>query len=173
MLNFYTVDAKYIMMLKKAETEYRGFSRVPNVQYERRSKFVCGPLLWDEDFVYYAPVSSYRKEMPDNLVIYAKNGQAVGSLRFNYMFPVPLDVFSVKHIDNEPDMKYRTLLAQELRFCLKHETEIRTKAQDTYHRVTLGIDKHLRFNSCAFRILEEAAREWLAQERQRLLGIVD
>ena len=46
-LNFYTVDFEYVKFLKEAEQEYRGFSRVPNVEYgeQRKPKFLCGIVL--------------------------------------------------------------------------------------------------------------------------------
>ena len=62
-LNFYTVDFEYVKFLKEAEQEYRGFSRVPNVEYgvQRKPKFLCGIVLQINDVDYYVPVTSYKQ----------------------------------------------------------------------------------------------------------------
>ena len=84
------------------------------------------------------PVTSYKIKKPDNFLICADNGSVVSSLRFNYMFPVPADAITSRIIDTEPDVKYKALLSQELRYCIKNQDEIRHLAERTYKRVLLG-----------------------------------
>ncbi len=159
-LNFFTVDNAYVKYLQDVETAKRGFSRVPDMSYSknRKPKFLCGIVLKIGTYDYYVPVSSYKKQMPDNFLIKAKNGKVISSLRFNYMFPVPSAYISVRRIDIEPDKAYKALLSQELRFCIKHKNEILWRATRTYKRVLLGKNPGLVYNSCDFSLLEEHAR---------------
>ena len=155
-LNFYTADLTYIQYLQKSEQEQRGFSRVPNMAYgdKYKQKFLCGIVLKLKDIDYYVPVTSYKQQKPDNFLIVADNGQVVSSLRFNYMFPIPKELVAIRVISNEPDRAYRTLLAQELRYCIKNQSVIQRLAERTYKRVLLGKDKGLVANSCDFLLLE-------------------
>ena len=156
-LNFYTVDLTYVDLLKKAEVNKRGFSRVPNMDYgeQRKPKFLCGIVLQVGDTDYYVPITSYKQQKPDNFLIYSDNGQVVSSLRFNYMFPVPKQLLKERRIAEEPDRAYRSLLAQELLFCRKNQEKIFKLAQRTYKRVLLGKDPGLIANSCDFLLLEK------------------
>ena len=156
-LNFYTVDLSYVNYLKDAETQKRGFSRVPNMEYgdKRKPKFLCGVVLEVGEIHYFVPVTSYKQQKPDNFLIKASNGQVVSSLRFNYMFPVPLNLVQERKIADEPDLAYRALLSQELQYCIKQQEAIRNLADRTYRRVLLGKNPGLMVNSCDFRLLEE------------------
>lgn len=161
-LNFYTVPEDYAAYLCNAENKKRGFSRVPNLNYgnNRKQKFLCGIVLNVNNNEYYVPVSSFKIQMPDNFLIRDKNNKPVSSLRFNYMFPVPMEIVKVRNIKNEPDNKYRTLLAQELQYCIKNQDEIRRLAFRTYKRVLLGKNPTLVNNSCDFKLLEQKCREY-------------
>lgn len=45
-LDFYNVDKKYIAFMQAAEIQKRGFTRIPNMDYEgRKQKFLCGIIL--------------------------------------------------------------------------------------------------------------------------------
>ncbi len=74
-LKFYTTDYQYVQYLQRAELEKRGFSRVPNMDYGkgRKDKFLCGIVLHINNMDYYVPVSSYKIQKPDNLLIHAQN----------------------------------------------------------------------------------------------------
>lgn len=167
-LNFYTVDLSYVGYLKAAENQARGFSRVPDMSYgpQRKPKFLCGIVLQINGFDYYVPVSSYKQQKPDNFLIQTKNGKVVSSLRFNYMFPVPRNLLTVRTIATESDPAYRALLAQELRFCIKNQDTIRRLAERTYKRVQLGLDPGLVANSCDFHLLEQKCNEFMQAQLQ-------
>lgn len=172
-LNFYTVDLNYVQYLKDAENQTRGFSRVPNMVYGsfRKPKFLLGVVLNVNGVDYYVPVTSYKTKKPDNFLIHADNGAVTSSLRFNYMFPIPKDLVSERVISSEPDAAYRSLLAQELRYCIKHQAEIQKLAERTYKRVLLGKDPGLVANSCAFIFLEGKCKAWVNEhtpEREQL-----
>jgi protein AbiQ len=161
-LDFYIADVKYIEYLQNAETEKRGFSRVPNMAYsdKYKPKFLCGIVLQVNSVDYYVPVTSFKQQKPDNFLIFADNGQAVSSLRFNYMFPIPKETVTVRIIADEPDRAYRALLAQELRYCIKNQDAIQRLAERTYNRVLLGKDLGLVVNSCDFLFLEQKCNEY-------------
>ena len=175
-LNFYTVDLGYVDFLKKAEHEKRGFSRVPNMEYrdKHKPKFLCGIVLQVNNTDYYVPVTSYKQQKPDNFLIKADNGQAVSSLRFNYMFPIPKGFTSVRSISGEPDRAYRALLSQELRYCIQNQGAIQHLAERTYKRVLLGKDQGLVTNSCDFSLLEQKCVEYTTiQEKKPELTVSD
>ena len=161
-LDFYTVSNNYIAYLKSEELKKRGFSRVPNMDYgkSRKPKFLCGIVLEVNTLCYFVPVSSYKQKKPDNFLICDKNDNVVSSLRFNYMFPVPLNLLKQRNIDSEHNFKYKALLSQELTYCVANQDEIRRLAHRTYKRVLLGKDKGLVTNSCDFRLLEEKCLEY-------------
>ena len=162
-LDFFVVNSAYAAYLQNAESAVRGFSRVPNMDYgdSRKQKFLCGVVLKINDVDYYVPVTSYKIKKPDNFLICADNGSVVSSLRFNYMFPVPADAITRRIIDTESDVKYKALLSQELRYCIKNQDEIRHLAERTYKRVLLGKDPGLVINSCDFKLLELKCNEWI------------
>ena len=162
-LKFYNVPNDYIKYLQEAELAVRGFSRVPNLDYGKGSKrkFVCGVVLEIEGIHYFAPVTSYRFKKPDNFVIQDKHSNIVSSLRFNYMFPVPLSLVSIKNFKEESDYKYRQLLQTELRYCQNNQDEILRLAKRTYHRVIIGKNIGLVYNSCDFRLLEQKCLEYI------------
>lgn len=169
-LNFYTVDLQYVDLLKTSETDKRGFTRVPDMDYRenRKPKFLCGIVLTIDHTDYYVPVTSYKQKKPDNFLIYGNNGQVTGSLRFNYMFPVPKELLAERRIDSETDRAYRSLLAQELQYCRKKQEDILYLAERTYKRVLLGKNPGLVANSCDFRLLEEVCRKYISERTHNL-----
>lgn len=46
-LNFFEIDVSYVDYLKNIEINKRGFSRVPNMVYDknRKQKLICGVVL--------------------------------------------------------------------------------------------------------------------------------
>ena len=56
--------------LKNFETKYRGFTRVPNVNYHsRNNKFFYGAVLTINDIDYFVPVSSNTRVKQDDILI--------------------------------------------------------------------------------------------------------
>lgn len=174
-LNFYTADLDYITFLKQEEEKVRGFSRVPNMEYgnSRKPKFLCGVVLQIHDLNYYVPVTSFKQQMPDNFLIRANNGQVTSSLRFNYMFPIPQSLVTERRISTEQDRAYRSLLAQELRYCISHQADIQHLAERTYRRVLLGMNRGLVVNSCDFPLLEGKCREYQLNLEKSLVKTTD
>ena len=52
-INFYNVDKRYIEFLKNFETQHRGFTCIPNIEYVNNDKFVYGIVLEIGDIKYY------------------------------------------------------------------------------------------------------------------------
>lgn len=174
-LLFYDVPAEYVNFLRNFETSIRGFSRVPLVDYEthnRKGKFFCGVVLQINDFQYFVPVSSNIHDHPNTFFLYDRRNR-IGSLRFDYMFPVPERVMKERLILDEVDPQYRRLLEKELAYCQRNDTSIREMALQTYMMITLpgrGMEPRHLARSCDFRLLEGAcaiyAREHnLSQDR--------
>lgn len=169
--SFYYIDENYIKYLQTEEIKYRGFTCVPNVTYSNKEKFVFGIVLEVKTskcyIPYFVPVTSYNKNQEDNILIKVKHNKqlvCVGSLRFNYMFPVP--IACTKQLDFKDKIytnEYRLLLEQEYRYIKKtiKLVNIQKQAKKTYERVVGGLDENLSKNSCAFSILEQAYIEYI------------
>ena len=154
MLSFYYVDKSYIDYLQKVETEARGFTHVPNMEYENREKkFICGVVLQIQGIQYYVPVTSYTQQHDDNILIEVPKDAykpIKGSLRFNYMFPAPSECVTELIISNESE-KRRNLLNKELKFVLDNESRIRNRAKQTYSKVINKVNNQIVANSCDFK----------------------
>ncbi|WP_294379086.1 type III toxin-antitoxin system ToxN/AbiQ family toxin [uncultured Clostridium sp.] len=145
-LKFYTVDKPYLDFLQYKEKSKRGFTRVPNHDYDTNEKFVCGVVFEINNRKYYAPMSSYTKKQNENILIEDKHGDVKSSIRFNYMFPVPDECLEYKDFNIKPDSmsedkynKYKSLLNIEYEFCVKNESKILNRAKRTYTKVTNGL----------------------------------
>ena len=158
-LKFYEVDESYISLLANVD------NKVPRVDYSdegRRRKFLCGIVLEVNDHAYFAPVSSFNKQQRSNFVVEDTKGNPVGSLRFSYMIPVPLDAIRLKDLDRE-DSKYRNLLDIELRYINRNVGAILTKARYVYNSVVHKKDPSMITNCCDFKALEAVCTEWAAK----------
>lgn len=158
-MDFYFVKPTYVQYLKTID------SRVPDVQYAKRNKFLCGVVFDVNGKQYFSPVSSFNKQQRTNFIIEDKNGKAVGSLRLSFMLPIPREQLSHYVISQEPDPKYRTLLTQELDYIQKHEPKIKQKAAEVY-AIGNNPNHYLAKNCCDFARLE---REATAEGYQRFL----
>ena len=115
-------------------------------------------------------LQKYEKEkrgitkVPNILIRVPGDKQEVkGSLRFNYMVPVPDECIERLVIKDVKDEKYRTLLNKEYQFCMAHSEKIRKKANKIYNMVTTNAKQILTDNSCDFKLLEQACREYINQ----------
>ncbi|MCM1466700.1 MAG: type III toxin-antitoxin system ToxN/AbiQ family toxin [Alistipes sp.] len=162
-MDFYHVDEMYSKFLQDYEKEHRGVTKVPNIHYADRDKFVFGAVLLVNGFNYYVSVSSFDKKQEANILIRITGDkkEIKGSLRFNYMIPVPDECLKRLIIKDISDEKYRTLLNKEYQFCLVNEERIQKKANKIYTMVIQNAKPNLTNNSCDFKILEEAYRQYL------------
>ena len=165
-ISFYYVDTDYINYLKDIEINDRGFTTVPNVEYTKKHKFVYGVVLSINDVNYYVPISSYKKQQEDNLLIKIENHKKMtvaGSMRFNYMIPVPKACLTaVDFSSSDFTEQEKVMLRKEYKACLKMLSQIQKRAKKTYDRVLSGRNEELIKNSCRFELLEKACRDYIS-----------
>jgi len=161
---FYDVDPQYINYLKQIDPH------IMNVEYANRNKFVYGVVLETSDKVkYYVPVSHYSANKENNILIKIEDHKrivTVGSLRFNYMFPVPefcLSSINFKNSNHFDTDEERIKVEKEYRYIKKviGIRNIQKMAKLTYDMVVNYTNTELTNNSCNFKILEKAYWEYI------------
>lgn len=162
-MEFYRINEEYNQFLQRYEKEKRGVSKVPNIRYKDRNKFAFGAVMEVNGINYYVSVSSFSKKQEANILIRVPGDEkeVKGSLRFNYMVPVPDECIEKLIIKDVQDEKYRMLLNKKYRFCVNNAQRIQKKANKIYEMVTENRKQILTDNSCDFRILEEGYREYI------------
>lgn len=162
-MEFYRIDEEYNQFLQRYEKEKRGVSKVPNIRYKDRNKFAFGAVMEVNGINYYVSVSSFSKKQEANILIRVPGDEeeVKGSLRFNYMVPVPDECIEKLIIKDVKDEKYRMLLNKEYRFCVNNAERIQKKANKIYEMAITNRKQILTDNSCDFRILEEGYREYI------------
>jgi protein AbiQ len=162
-MNFYRIDEEYNRFLQKYEKEKRGVRKVPDIRYTDRDKFAFGTVMQVNGMNYYVSVSSFSKKQEANILIRVPGDEreVKGSLRFNYMIPVPDECIEKLVIKDIKDNKYRSLMNKEYQFCVDNADRIQKKADKIYEMVTTNRKQILTDNSCAFHILEEGCREYV------------
>lgn len=161
-MDFYRIDEGYNLFLQNYEKEHRGVTRVPNIRYTDRNKFSFGTVLTINEIHYYVSVSSFNKKQEANILIRVPGDkeEVKGSLRFNYMIPVPDECITRLVIKDEPDEDYRNLLNKEYRFCQANKDKIEKKAKKIYDMVVHNRKQQLTDNSCDFALLEKGYKEF-------------
>ena len=162
-MDFYRINEDYNRYLQNYEKENRGVTKVPDIRYTDRNKFAFGAVLQVNGMNYYVSVSSFDKKQEANILIRVPGDEKEikGSLRFNYMIPVPEECIERLIIKNVQDEKYRLLLNKEYQFCMNNAERIQKKANKIYEMVTTNGKQKLTDNSCAFSILEQGYREYV------------
>lgn len=162
-MDFYRIDEKYNQFLQRYEKEKRGVTKVPNLKYADRDKFAFGAVMKVNGINYYVAVSSFDKKQEANILIRIPGDkkEVKGSLRFNYMVPVPDDCIQKLIIKDIKDEKYRTLLNKEYQFCMDNTIRLQKKANKIYEMVTTNCKQILTDNSCDFHILEAGYQEYI------------
>lgn len=162
-MDFYRINEEYIKFLQRYEKNKRGVTKVPNIRYTDRNKFAFGAVMQVNGINYYVSVSSFDKKQEANILIRVSGDEkeVKGSLRFNYMVPVPDECIEKLVIKDVEDEKYRLLLNKEYQFCMNNAERIQKKANKIYKIVTTNRKQILTDNSCAFHILEEGCREYI------------
>ena len=162
-MDFYHINEEYNKFLQRYEKEKRGVTKVPNIRYTDRNKFAFGAVMQVNGMNYYVSVSSFDKKQEANILIRVPGDEkeVKGSLRFNYMVPVPDECIEKLVIKDVEDEKYRLLLNKEYQFCMNNAERIQKKANKIYEMVTTNRKQILTDNSCAFHILEDGCREYI------------
>jgi protein AbiQ len=149
-LCFYEVNVQYTDFLRKY-----GDSRIPYISYQGHHRFLCGILFENNGMSYFAPISSYTHPQKSNIIIKDTFGKDIGSIRFSFMFPVPLHLVQKKDFSLE-SASYRRLLDKEYYFCSIYSEIIIERAKYIYHNVKEKKDATLVKNCCDFDSLEKA-----------------
>ena len=162
-MDFYRINEEYNHYLQNYEKEKRGITKVPNIRYTDKNKFAFGAVMRVNDMSYYVSVSSFDKKQEANILIRIPGDakEIKGSLRFNYMVPVPEECIKRLIIKDVEDEKYRTLLNKEYQFCMDNSERIQKKANKIYEMVTTNRKQLLTDNSCDFKILEQGYQEYV------------
>ena len=162
-MDFYRINEAYNRFLQEYEKKKRGVTKVPNIRYTGRNKFAFGAVLQVNGMKYYVSVSSFDKKQEANILIRVPGDkkEVKGSLRFNYMVPVPDECIEKLVIKDVKDEKYRLLLNKEYKFCIENAERIQKKANKIYKMVKANNKQILTDNSCAFYILEEGCQEYI------------
>ena len=162
-MDFYRINEEYNKFLQRYEKEKRGVTKVPNIRYADRNKFAFGAVMQVNGMNYYVSVSSFDKKQEANILIRVPGDkkEVKGSLRFNYMVPVPDECIEKLIIKDVEDEKYRLLLNKEYQFCISNADKIQKKANKIYEMVITNRKQILTDNSCAFHILEDGYREYI------------
>lgn len=166
-LFFYDVDTNYVKYLKEKETEARGFSRVPDIEYLNERKMVCGIVLKINGYNYYVPISSYKIQQPNNILIRLDDdtfNQVKGSLRFNYMFPIADKYITKRNFSLSNNIGRKEFLRRQWLYCNSIADEIEKTALKTYNDVIAGKNKKLVNASCDFKLLEKIANTYQKDE---------
>lgn len=64
-------------------------SKVPKNSYKNTNKFFFGVTTMINGHLYYVPVSSFCKQQKTNMLIKNRKNQAISSLCFSFMIPIP------------------------------------------------------------------------------------
>ena len=162
-MDFYRINEEYNKYLQEYEKKKRGITKVPNIRYTEHNKFAFGAVMKVNGLNYYVSVSSFDKKQEANILIRISGDEkeVKGSLRFNYMVPVPDECIEKLVIKDVEDEKYRLLLNKEYRFCMENAEKIQKKANKIYEMVTTNRKQILTDNSWAFQILEAGCQEYI------------
>lgn len=168
-MDFYRINEKYNQYLQQYEKANRGVTKVPNIRYTDRNKFAFGAVMQVNGINYYVSVSSFDKKQEANILIRVPGDEREikGSLRFNYMIPVPEECIERLIIKDVKDEKYRLLLNKEYQFCMENADRIQKKANKIYEIVTQNRKQKLTDSSCALGILEQGYREYIKNVLKR------
>lgn len=148
-IDFYHIDEKYIAFL---------FTKDNRVQYNKMEhRPYIGIVLKINGFDYFAPLESPK---PNHVNISGGgpvmkiDGGKLGIIGFNNMVPVKPINLKAFNINAIPDIKYQTLLINQLIWCRKNRDDIFARAESTYKKETNGKIDFYKRACCDFKKLE-------------------
>ena len=114
---------------------------MPDVIYpNRNSKLVCGVVFrtLNQEMDYYVGLTSYTTQKSENILIKTEDliRPIKGSLRFNYMFPVPAARLTIVDINRQENRKYKGLLNEDYKFIDSNREIIFNKAKEVYEKIS-------------------------------------
>lgn len=161
-LDFYFVDNDYIKYLQNEEVNLYGNTKTPIMKYPEHChpKFMCGPIFQGvSGFDYYTPVSSYSQQKNANILItnpMDRKDPVKGSLRLNYMIPVPKEVLSRYSIKDIKNWDHKLLLMKEYEFIQDFASNIKSFAKALYEDIyEQKCSTKLLMNSSRMKFIED------------------
>lgn len=131
-------------------------------QGQRNERKYIGVVLQINSMKYFAPLSSFKekhKRMKESLDFLKIKNYAV--INLNNMFPVPDGEYTYVDINNEPDIRYRSLLRAEYRYIKSIQEIIRKNAALVYnHKLKNGNSTPLGKRCNDFELLETACKQY-------------
>lgn len=135
---FFVISDRYIDYLSK-ENPHVMSNKTETRTYHRK---YIGILTDLGGYKYFVPLSSpktadYDKKgtiRHDSLIKMYMRSKSVlyGTIRFNYMIPVPASELEKFTVNDEGDFKYKILMQSELQYIRSHRTEIEKSAVRLY-----------------------------------------
>lgn len=193
-LDFYFVDNDYVRYLQGEEANLYGDAKTPIMKYPEHChpKFMCGPLFrGTSGFDYYTPVSSYAQQKSANVLITSPGDRypVKGSLRLNYMIPIPKEAMSRYSIKDIGNWEHKQLVMKEYEFVQDFAENIKSFARVLYEDIyeqkcsekLLMNSSRMRFieNRCfayardnGFQLPERPALKYLP-EKDRILRVIE
>ena len=159
-LDFYFVDDDYIKYLQNEESNLYGSAKTPIMKCPEyhHPKFMCGPLFRGASgFDYYSPVSSYSQQKSANILITNPGDRfpVKGSLRLNYMIPIPREILSRYSIKDINKWDHKLLVIKEYEFIQEFGANIKRFARALYDDIyDQKCSTKLLMNSSRMRFVE-------------------
>lgn len=148
-LQLYHIHEGYIRFLHKVD------HRVQFNKGERRP--YVGVVLKIGDHEYYVPLESpkpnHQNIRSGGPILKLDEGR-LGIMGFNNMIPVKRYQLIQFDILAEPNLQYRNLLLNQLRYCKRHKDIIYTRAKATYDKAIRGDNPFYSRVCCDFKRLE-------------------
>ena len=157
-LLFYEIDEKYINFLSQFSEHLFHNAKVSQT-YSR--KYV-GILFEINEIKYFAPLSSFKpkhKRLSETVDFIKIGDMAV--INLNNIFPVPDGFYSLKNPKTEKNLKYQTLLNNEIRIIRKKQELIINNAKSVYnHKISNDGKSKLSQRCNDFKLLEIKCKEY-------------
>lgn len=177
-LKFYDVNIDYVNFLKRKEKEVRGFTKIPDIEYENNNKFLCGVVMKVNGINYFAPVSSNKQKFATSIMITDKKGEIKSSIRLSFMFPIPKSLVTLKDFSKLSESDY-SLVIKEAKFCKKNSEKIEALAKKIYSKYNKYSEfeekteyQHNFLKNCGdFKLYEKTYNLYIEQERKELTEI--
>ena len=164
----------------------KGLSKVydPEILTRKHERIYIGIVLSINGYSYFAPFSSAKKS--DYVSGNVRNStltilrmvkpnsarpdgkELLGTITLNNMIPVPSPELTLFDVANEPDIKYKNLVIDEMRWVAKNDTLIKQNAITIYHLKTNESTRRTPRNASTlaatidFIAAENACDEWMA-----------
>lgn len=160
-MQFYHIKDDYIKFLLRYDKNV--------ADNKQGSRPYIGVVLVIEGISYYAPFTSPKpkhQKMKNRVDFRKIGGGEYGAINLNNMIPVPENALVNMNIDEEPDLKYRSLLKKQFLY-VDHDWDGIVKTATQLRRLLLKDDSELREfekdikkRSCNLKLLEQVYMEY-------------